>query len=289
MPIKLHVLAAATLSAAVALTLSGCATDSAPTTASTVAPVATVEPSALRSPGTLTYCTTNLGSPPNISTDASGALVGSEIDMAKGIAERLGLKPDFVTVDFAALIPSLQASQCDAIMATLYIKPAREEVVDFVPYLTSAVGVAVKDGSNTGVTGLDDSLCGKKVMVTVGTTAQSLAEDQSTKCSGEGKQTVDISTNNQATIGFQQLANGQIDAYIDAAELIGYYQKQGTAGISIVGEPTSPATIGAATRKDDKALHDGIQLAFTDMVASGDYAKILDTWGQSSVALKTQG
>ncbi len=203
-------------------------------------------PTALRSADTLSICTTNLGSPPNITTDESGNLVGSEIDLAKAVAGRLGLTPDFVTVDFSALIPSLQAKQCDVIMASLYIKPERKEVVDFVPYLTSATGVAVKQGSDAGITGLDDSLCGKKVMVTVGTTAQDLAEKQSTACTSENKKPLDISTNNQATVGFQQLVSGQLDAYLDAAELIGYYQKQGTAGIEMVGDPTDAIDIGAA-------------------------------------------
>lgn len=266
-----------------ALGLAACSPGAAPA-ADTASAITTVDPSALRTAGTLSVCTTNLGSPPNISTDESGTLVGSEIDLAKAVAGRLGLTPDFVTVDFSALIPSLQAKQCDVIMASLYIKPEREEVVDFVPYLTSATGVAVKQGSDAGITGLDDSLCGKKVMVTVGTTAQSLAEEQSATCTGAGEKPLDISTNNQATVGFQQVVSGQLDAYLDAAELIGYYEKQGTAGIEMVGEPTDAITIGAATLKDDTALHDGIQEAFDDMVSTGDYTSILSSWGQESLA-----
>jgi polar amino acid transport system substrate-binding protein len=263
---RLHLFALTSFALATAAVLSGCSTS---TTApvSTVKAVATVETPAIRSAGELTVCTTNLGSPPNVSTDEGGTLIGSEIDIAKGLAERLGLKPAFVTVDFAALIPSLQAGQCDVIMSSLYIKPEREEVVDFVPYLTSASGVAVKAGDDKGIKGLDDSLCGKKVMVTVGTTAQSLADTQSATCTGEGK---------------------KIDAYMDTAELIGYYEKQGTAGIKLVGEPTDSVNIGAATIKGNTELHDGIQAAFDDLVSSGDYTKILDSWGQGSVALKAQ-
>ncbi|MDQ1130092.1 ABC transporter substrate-binding protein [Microbacterium sp. SORGH_AS_0888] len=266
-----------------ALGLAACSSATAPATDPASA-VATVAPTALRAPGTLSICTTNLGSPPNITTDESGTLIGSEIDLAKAISGRLGLTPDFVTVDFSALIPSLQAKQCDVIMASLYIKPERKEVVDFVPYLTSATGVAVKDGANNGITGLDDSLCGKKVMVTVGTTAQDLADTQSTACTTAGKKPLDISTNNQATVGFQQLISGQLDAYIDSAELIGYYQSQGTAGISLVGTPSSPIDIGAATLKGNTELHSALQTAFDDLVATGDYTTILSKWGQQSLA-----
>ncbi|WJS90896.1 ABC transporter substrate-binding protein [Microbacterium testaceum] len=278
-----RIAAVAAVAGLAALGLSACSSSPAPA-ADTASAVATVAPTALRSADTLSICTTNLGSPPNITTDESGNLVGSEIDLAKAVAGRLGLTPDFVTVDFSALIPSLQATQCDVIMASLYIKPERKEVVDFVPYLTSATGVAVKQGADAGITGLDDSLCGKKVMVTVGTTAQDLAEKQSTTCTSEGKKPLDISTNNQATVGFQQLVSGQLDAYLDAAELIGYYQKQGTAGIEMVGDPTDAIDIGAATLKDNTALHDAIQKAFDDLVSTGDYENILRTWGQEALA-----
>ncbi|MDZ5145115.1 ABC transporter substrate-binding protein [Microbacterium testaceum] len=278
-----RIAAVAAVAGLAALGLSACSSSPAPA-ADTASAIATVAPTALRSADTLSICTTNLGSPPNITTDESGNLVGSEIDLAKAVAGRLGLTPDFVTVDFSALIPSLQATQCDVIMASLYIKPERKEVVDFVPYLTSATGVAVKQGADAGITGLDDSLCGKKVMVTVGTTAQDLAEKQSTTCTSEGKKPLDISTNNQATVGFQQLVSGQLDAYLDAAELIGYYQKQGTAGIEMVGDPTDAIDIGAATLKDNTALHDAIQKAFDDLVSTGDYENILRTWGQEALA-----
>lgn len=278
-----RIAAVAAVAGLAALGLSACSSSPAPA-ADTASAIATVAPTALRSADTLSICTTNLGSPPNITTDESGNLVGSEIDLAKAVAGRLGLTPDFVTVDFSALIPSLQAKQCDVIMASLYIKPERKEVVDFVPYLTSATGVAVKQGADAGITGLDDSLCGKKVMVTVGTTAQDLAEKQSTTCTSEGKKPLDISTNNQATVGFQQLVSGQLDAYLDAAELIGYYQKQGTAGIEMVGDPTDAIDIGAATLKDNTALHDAIQKAFDDLVSTGEYENILRTWGQEALA-----
>lgn len=278
-----RIAAVAAVAGIAALGLAACSSSPAPA-ADTASAITTVAPTALRSADTLSICTTNLGSPPNISTDESGNLVGSEIDLAKAVAGRLGLTPDFVTVDFSALIPSLQAKQCDVIMASLYIKPERKEVVDFVPYLTSATGVAVKQGADAGITGLDDSLCGKKIMVTVGTTAQDLAEKQSTTCTSEGKKPLDISTNNQATVGFQQLVSGQLDAYLDAAELIGYYQKQGTAGIEMVGDPTDAIDIGAATLKDNTALHDAIQKAFDDLVSTGDYENILSTWGQEALA-----
>src|SRR5690348_695478 len=148
---------------------------------------AKVNPPAILQAGTLKICAPNDGTPPNVYHDESGALVGSEVDLGKALAAQMGLKADFVQSAFAAVIPTLQAKQCDVIMAQLYIKPEREAVVDFVPYVYSGTGISVSKDKPAAITGMDDSLCGKKVMVAVGTTAEVLAQQQSDKCTAAGK------------------------------------------------------------------------------------------------------
>ena len=55
---------------------------------------------------------------------------------------------------FAPVIPTLQAKQCDVIVAQLYLKPGGEGVVDFVPYVYSGTGFAVSNEKPAAVTGL---------------------------------------------------------------------------------------------------------------------------------------
>ena len=196
---------------AVALALSGCSSSSDESTPTSTGP-AKVAPPAILQAGTLKICAPNDGTPPNVYHDETGALVGSEVDLGKAIAAQLGLKPDFVESAFAAVIPTLQAKQCDVIMAQLYIKPEREKVVDFVPYVYSGTGIAVSKERPADITGMDDSLCGKKVMVAVGTTAESLSQEQSDKCTAAGKPGIDINRNNHADVSLQQVQNGQVDA-----------------------------------------------------------------------------
>jgi polar amino acid transport system substrate-binding protein len=95
--------------------------------------------------GSLKVCAFNDSTPPGASHDATGKLAGSKIDLGWAVAAKLGLQAQFVESGFAALIPTLQAKQCDVIMGTLYIKPEREKVVDFVPYLYSGTGIAVAE------------------------------------------------------------------------------------------------------------------------------------------------
>lgn len=274
---------ATTAAASIAFVLSGCSSSSEPAATSSPAKVA---PPAILQAGTLKVCAPNDGAPPSVYHDASGTLVGSEVDLANALAAKLGLQTQMVQSGFAAMIPTLQARQCDVIMATLYIKPEREQVVDFVPYLYSGTAVSVSKEHPAAITGMDDSLCGKKVMVAIGTTAEALSQEQSEKCTAAGKQPVDINRNSQAAVSIQQVQNGQMDAYLDTAETIGYYISKTGAQIQFAGEPFGTIKVGAATLKGNTELHNAIQQGFDELITDGTYAEILERWGQTDLSIQ---
>ncbi len=270
---------------AAVLALTGCSSSSDQSAPTSTGPAKVAPPTILQA-GTLKICTENDGTPPSVYHDETGALVGSEVDLGKAIAGKLGLTPQFVESAFAAVIPTLQAKQCDVIMAQLYIKPEREQVVDFVPYIWSGTGIAVSKDHPAAITGLDDSLCGKKVIVAVATTAESLSQQQSDKCTAGGKQGVDISRNSHADVSIQQVQNGQVDAYLDTAESLGYYATKTGARIQLAGQPFGTIKIGAATLKGNTTLHTAIQDALNEIEADGTYDKILTQWGQTDLNIR---
>jgi polar amino acid transport system substrate-binding protein len=276
---------ACVIASAAALALSGCSSSSEGSTPAPTGP-AKVAPPAILQAGTLKICAPNDGTPPSVYHDETGALVGSEVDLGKALAAQLGLKADYVQSAFAAVIPTLQAKQCDVIMAQLYIKPEREQVVDFVPYLYSGTGIAVSKERPADITGMDDSLCGKKVMVAVGTTAESLSQEQSGKCTAAGKPSIDINRNNHADVSIQQVQNGQVDAYLDTAETLGYYATKTGAQIQMAGQPFGTIKIGAATLKGNTELHNAIQQALNELETNGTYAKIIAEWGQADLSIQ---
>ena len=279
------VIAAALSTLALALAVSGCSSSDESSPAPTGP--AKVAPPALLQANTLKICSPNDGTPPNVYHDETGKLVGAEVELGEALAAQMGLKADFVESSFAAVIPTLQAKQCDVIMAQLYIKPEREKVVDFVPYLYSGTGIAVSEQHPVAITGLDDSLCGKKVILAVATTAESLAQEQSDKCTAAGKPAVDITRTNQADVSIQQLQNGQVDAFMDTAETLGYYATKTGAQIQMAGKPFGTIKIGAATMKGNTELHDAIGQALSELESNGAYAKILDQWGMSDLSIKS--
>lgn len=254
--------------------LSGCAGTSGPSSSSGGDDAG---PS-LVSDGTLTVCG-NLGSPPNIYAEEDGTPIGAEVDLARAMSAQLGLELKINEYAFSGLIPALQARQCDTIISSLYIKPEREEVADFVPYLLSGSGVAVSTANPAGVTGYDDSLCGVKAIAITGATGATLLEEKSAECTAAGKDAIDITLTDRPADALQQVIAGQMEAFVDTSEIIGFYEQQSGGQFVAVGDPVGVIQIGAATLKDNAALHEALQKAFDALVADGTYAEILQQWG----------
>jgi len=77
------------------------------------------------------------GGEPYVFQDAhdSHQLVGFEVEIASGIARRLGLRPEFVQNDWTTLIASLERGDFDMILNGLEVTPARRARVAFTrPY-----------------------------------------------------------------------------------------------------------------------------------------------------------
>lgn len=232
----------------------------------------------LVSDGTLTVCA-NLETPPNIYAEADGTPVGVEVEIAQDMAEEMGLEIEFMEYNFSGLIPALQAGQCDTIISSLYIKPEREAVASFVPYLRSGSGVAVSEENPEGITGYDDTLCGVSAIGITGATGATMLEERSAECEAEGLEPIEITLTDKAADALQQVIAGQADAFMDTSELVGYYEKQSDGQFVPAGEPVGEIEIGAASLKDNAALHDALQEAFDAIVADGRYGAILSEWG----------
>ncbi|MFD5601246.1 ABC transporter substrate-binding protein [Leucobacter sp. NPDC058333] len=240
----------------------------------------TLAPPTIIKDGTLTICTGD--SAPNIFYDDNNELQGVEIDIANAMADKLGVTTTLGEYAFAGLIPALQAKQCDVIMGSLYIKPEREEIANFVPYLYSGTAVAVNKANPKKVTGFDDSLCGTKVVGITGATGAASAQEKSDECVADGKQPLNITLVDEGTNALQQVLAKQADAFIDTTEIVSYYEKQSDGDLMAIGKPFGKIRIGAATLKDNTELNTALDDAFAAIVDDGTYADILAKWGVES-------
>jgi polar amino acid transport system substrate-binding protein len=242
--------------------------------------------SKLVSSGSLTYCA-DISSPPLTFYDKDQKAIGAEVELGDAIAAKMNLKPVWKNVAFAGIIPALQAHQCDAILSQLYIKPEREKVVDFVPYMYAGNTVLVKAGNPKGITGVDN-LCGHKVAVETGTTAADVLAQQSAACQKNGDDPINVAQFNHDTEAQQQLKIGLVDGYGTTVETAGYAMTSQPGAFTTAGDPFGKVQTGIATTKDDSQLHDAIAKALAAVHADGDYDAILKKWQLSADALEAK-
>jgi polar amino acid transport system substrate-binding protein len=83
--------------------------------------------------------------PPLNMTTSDGELIGMEIELAELIADAMGVKPEFVTMPFADLLPALRSGRIDVIISGMTITAQRNLAVAFVgPYYRSGKAFLTK-------------------------------------------------------------------------------------------------------------------------------------------------
>jgi polar amino acid transport system substrate-binding protein len=79
--------------------------------------------------------------PPTAMYDNQNQLVGFDVDVARKLAQMLGVKVSFVTVDPNSRIPFLTSGRIDMVMGGMTRTPDRAKLIDFtVPIMTESLG-----------------------------------------------------------------------------------------------------------------------------------------------------
>ena len=131
-----------------------------------------------------------------------GEYVGIDMDLARLIAEELGMELVIENVDFNSVVNMVVTGKADAAIAGLTIIPEREEEVLFsIPYATAVQSVIVREGYEEIAT-LDD-LVGKIVGVQMSTTGDLFVSEM------EG---VEVRQYSSGTNAAMDLAAGRVDA-----------------------------------------------------------------------------
>jgi polar amino acid transport system substrate-binding protein len=211
--------------------------------------------------------------------DDNKTVVGLDADLAKGIAETLGVKVKMVPTAWDGIIPALKAQRFDLIMSAMDDTPEREKQVDYVNYLkVPAFGMLVPKGNPDGLETFAD-LCGKAVSVQKGTT-QSDAVDAANKsdCASKPMKVRTFPTEADAQL---QVRTGRAAADV-TDQVVAVYVASSKGGGKLDAVPIpgqAPSIKGIAVRKDATELRDAVKAALTKLHESGAYQDVLKQWG----------
>ena len=223
----------------------------------------------------------NIQNPPNNFYDQDGKTpMGSEVDLIKAIAARLGLKAEHSDMAFSSLITSLETGRVDVTMAAMNDTAERQQKIDFVDYFTSGITIMVQKGNPAQVKGPDD-LCGKGVAVNLGSSQEQFANEQSQKCQAQGKPEVQLSVTDSDTGNQNQLRTGRVAAILNDLPTAVYVAKTAGDGAYFEVVPLAPINggpYGIGVNKKNAKLSEAIKAALQSLIDDGTYDKIVTTW-----------
>lgn len=193
-------------------------------------------------------------------------IVGIDADIAKAIAEKLGMELEIQDMAFDSLIPAVQSGKADFTAAGMTVNEDRKKNVDFTDtYAEAAQVIIVKDGSEIAT---PDDLKGKKIGVQTGTTGDIYAEDIE---NGE------IQRFNKGMEAVMALNQGKIDAVIIDREPAKVFVKE-NAGLKILDEAFTEEEYAIAVKKGNTELLDRMNGAIKELKESGELQKIVDKY-----------
>lgn len=207
---------------------------------------------------------TNATFPPYEMVDENNNVIGIDADIAKAIADKLGMELEIINMEFDALIPALNAGQIDFSMAGMTASPERAEQVDFTTsYATGIQAIIVPEDSEIAAV---EDLADKKVGVQTGTTGDQY-------CSGDLGED-HVQRFESGVVATQALVNGQIDAVvIDNAPAKAYVEAN--EGLKILDTEYTVEDYAAAVAKDNTEMYDKINGVLEELKAAGTIDEII--------------
>jgi octopine/nopaline transport system substrate-binding protein len=234
--------------------------------------------------------------PPWNSKDASGKLIGFEVELAYTLCRYIGSQCEIVEQDWDGMIPALIMRKFDAIMAGMSITAERQKAISFSQgYADEVASLAVMKGSdlegmdtpegvnltlggssvNKALKTLTGALAGKTVCTQTATIHQNFLE------SGDvGK--INLRTYKTQDEVNLDLASGRCDAALAAAVAFTDYAEKSGKPVVLVGPTFSGGAfgngVGVGIRKDDAELLKVFNKAINQARKNGDISRIATKW-----------
>ncbi|MBT2503840.1 transporter substrate-binding domain-containing protein [Curtobacterium sp. ISL-83] len=251
-------------------------------------------PAGVRKAGTLTIGIGALpsGFPPLAFTgDDQKALTGSEPDLGRLVAAKLGLQPKVENATWDNLFVGIDGGKYDAGFSNVTVTEQRKEKYDFASYRQDNLALQVLATSSLRFRGDPSVLAGKTIAVSAGTNQEKiLLEWQKTLQTKGDRLTIKYYPDGNAVT--LALDSGKIDGYFGPNPTIAYQNRQSThsahptttAG-TYSGAGASLQGLIAATTKKGSGLAKPIQGAINELIEDGTYAKWLRAYNLSNEAV----
>ena len=273
--------------AAAAIVLAGCsssadeapaATESAPANS-----IAALVPADVAADGVLSFGSDGTYPPNEYVGEDGKTMEGMSIDLGTAIAEKLGLKAEFLNSPFDAIIPAVQSGKYEAGISSFTINAERMQVVDFVSYYVAGTAWAGPVGSTVD----PNNACGLSIAVQKGTVQVDDINARSKACTDAGKKAITINQYQSQQDAAATVISGKNAAVLADSDPIRYAVLQSNGKLVTIGEQYDTYPYGVALQKGKEQFAEAVRQAIQAMIDDGTYASILEKWAATAGAITT--
>jgi His/Glu/Gln/Arg/opine family amino acid ABC transporter permease subunit len=207
---------------------------------------------------------------PPMAFEQNGTPVGFDIDLAKELARRLGVRAEFVVSDWAGIIAGLHAGRYDVIISSMNITPERQLQVDFIEYLALSQVFVCRRGV---LVHTERDLEDKIVAVQVNTTSHSWVEG----LSGKRIHPREVKALPTPTDAFTAVRVGQADVSV-ADEPVGRYYARADPALVVTGQAMEAEPVGIALGKHADSLRTALAGTLAAMKEDGSLRSLTERW-----------
>lgn len=205
--------------------------------------------------------------PPFAVTNGQGELEGFEVDLARELAQRLDVQPDFVGVDVGGMIEGLIARKFDVAISGIVPSPDYGRRVAFSqPYYDAGLVLVLRPSVDPS------ALAGRPLAIEVG----SEADARSAELRAQLREPMLVPLMDVEEME-RRLASGGVDGAIVDRLLASELAKK-VPGLTVGEERLTNDPFVVAVRASDNALREALDDALTVMELDGTLAKLEARW-----------
>jgi len=241
-------------------------------------------PDAIKSDGKIVIGTDS-SYPPNEFLDTDGkTVIGWDVDLFNAIAAKLGLKTEWQSAVFDAIIPGIESGKYEMGVSSFFITDDRKKQADMVSYYNVGTQWLTKKGNPNGIQ--PDAACGKKVAVQTNTAQDTddLAKRQE-KCKSEGKPAITVDRYQRQDQATASVVSGKDDATLADSPVMAYAVKQTNGQLELLGDAYDTYFYGSVIKQGQDEFAQAVADAVKALIADGTYKTILDKWGVQAGAI----
>ena len=221
----------------------------------------------LGTPGVLTVGTLS-DAPPSICIDSQGKFTGFDNELLRAVADKLGLKVNFVGTDFSGLLAQVAARRFDVGSSSITTTDARRQTVGFTNgYDFGYFSLVVPPGSP--IKGFSQLAAGQRIGVVQGTVQEAYVVDTL------GLDPVKFPDYNTV---YGSLKTRQIDAWVaPSQQAVGTVQAGDPAQI-VENTFSLDNFVAYAVAKENKPLIDALNAGLDAVIADGTWSTLYTNW-----------